>query len=109
MACSSRSQRPLMIWPPSSDAIRRICLLDRFIRWRARYVDDEGQERAKGFRTKAAAQHWLNAVVAAQETGNYIDPRFGKTTLASFYREWSKRQVWVGGTRSAMNLAVNSA
>jgi hypothetical protein len=51
----------------------------RGLRWRARYVDDDGREHAKGFRTKASATQWLNGVVATQETGNYIDPRLGKS------------------------------
>lgn len=78
------------------------------MRWRARYVDDDGQERAKGFRTKTTANQWLDGIVASQVTGNYIDPRLGSVTLASFYREWSTRQIWETGTRSAMDLAVNS-
>ncbi len=78
------------------------------LRWRARYVDEHGKEHAKGFRTKALAHSWLNGVVAAQETGSYVDPRLGKVTFCSFYREWSKRQVWVSGTRHSMDLAVNS-
>ena len=41
-------------------------------------------------------------------SGNYVDPRFGKVTFASFYKEWSARQVWVQGTRNAMDLAARS-
>ena len=78
------------------------------LRWRARYVDDDGREHAKGFSRKADAQSWLNGVVAAQETGSYIDPASGKVTFTSFYKEWSKRQVWVSGTTHSMNLAANS-
>lgn len=78
------------------------------LRWRARYVDEDGKEHAKGFRTKIAAQSWLNGIVAAQESGSYVDPAHGKVTLRSFYRDWSSRQVWVGGTRAAMDLAVYS-
>lgn len=78
------------------------------LRWRARYVDEDGKERAKGFRTKAQAQSWLNSIVAAQETGSYVDPALGKVTFSSFYKEWSTRQVWVSGTTHSMNLAANS-
>lgn len=78
------------------------------LRWRARYVDEDGREHAKGFYRKADAQNWLNGVVAAQETGSYIDPALGRVTFSSFYREWSQRQVWVSGTTHAMNLAANS-
>jgi integrase len=51
---------------------------------------------------------WLNGIVAAQETGSYIDPTLGKVTFASFYGEWSKRQVWVSGTKHSSDLAANS-
>ena len=77
-------------------------------RWRARYVDGSGKEHAKGFGRKTDAERWLNGIVAALETGTYVDPRLGKVTLASFYREWSTHRVWVPGTRRAMDLAVNS-
>ncbi|APE08166.1 site-specific integrase [Rhodococcus sp. 2G] len=77
-------------------------------RWRARYVDDDGREHVRGFTRKTDAQQWLDEVTAAQVTGTYIDPAKGKVTFASFYREWSTRQVWVTGTAQAMNLAANS-
>jgi integrase len=78
------------------------------LRWRARYVDDEGKEHSKAFRTKTEATRWLNGIVSTQEVGTYVDPQLGKVTFASFYREWSTRQVWVSGTRHAMDLAANS-
>lgn len=77
-------------------------------RWRARYVDDVGQEHAKGFARKVDAQAWLNEVTAAQVTGNYVDPRRGAVTFKAFYAQWSKRQVWVTGTMAAMDLAAKS-
>ncbi|WP_198542274.1 tyrosine-type recombinase/integrase [Mycolicibacterium peregrinum] len=79
------------------------------MRWRARYVDAEGREHSKAFRVKADAQAWLDEIVAGQITGSYIDPQLGKVTFASFYRDWSTRQVWVSGTRHNMDQAVNSA
>jgi len=78
------------------------------LRWRARYVDEDGQERAKGFRTKADAQRWLNGVISAQETGSYVDPKLGKVTFSSFYKEWSTRQVWVSSTRHVMDQTARS-
>ncbi|OQM83375.1 tyrosine-type recombinase/integrase [Rhodococcus sp. 66b] len=77
-------------------------------RWRARYVDDDSREKSLSFERKADAQNWLNDVVSSQVTGNYIDPVQGKITFASFYKEWSSRQVWVPGTVRAMNLAAGS-
>ena len=80
----------------------------RGLRWLARYVDHEGHEHSKAFERKADAQVWLDTVVAAQVTGSYVDPQLGKITFDSFYREWSDRQVWVSGTRHAMDLASGS-
>lgn len=78
-------------------------------RWRARYVDDEGREHAKAFARKADAQSWLDdEITTGFVTGTYVDPKRGKVTFASFYREWSARQVWVSGTTHSMNLAANS-
>ncbi|WP_082520748.1 tyrosine-type recombinase/integrase [Rhodococcus sp. Leaf278] len=76
-------------------------------RWRAGYVDDESTEHAKSFTRKVDAQKWLDTIVSSQVSGNYIDPVRGEITFASFYREWSSRQVWVPGTEQAMNLAAN--
>lgn len=78
------------------------------LRWRARYVDEQAKEHAKGFRTKAEATSWLNGVVAAQETGSYVDPVLGKVTLASYYKEWKSRQVWVSGTHHTMDQSMKS-
>lgn len=85
----------------------RSALFGRGKRWRARYVDDESREHTKRFDRKTDAQSWLDTIVASQITGNYVDPKLGKITFASFYREWSTRQVWVPGTLQAMNLAAN--
>lgn len=83
--------------------------------WRARYRDDAGKEHARHFKYKDnpndpanSAQHWLNEVAAATLTGQYIDPRAGKTTLESFYKEWADRQLWTDGTRRSADQALTS-
>lgn len=76
--------------------------------WRARYRDDAGREHAKHFSRKVDAQRWLDEVTADVVTGNYVDPKAGRLTLASFFTEWSDRQVWASGTEKAMVLAVRS-
>ena len=50
-------------------------------RWRARYVDDNGSEHAKGFARKADAQNWLNQQVCDQVTGTWIDPALSGVTF----------------------------
>ncbi|MCW2553348.1 MAG: Phage integrase family protein [Mycobacterium sp.] len=63
---------------------------------------------AKGFRTKAAAKAWLDDIVSSQVTGTYVDPVLGKVSFASFYNDWSTRQVWESGTRHTMDLSAKS-
>lgn len=78
-------------------------------RWRARYVDDEGREHSRGFARKTDAQSWLDTEITAKfATGTYVDPQLGKVTFASFYRDWSTRQIWVTSTTTSMDLAANS-
>jgi integrase len=79
------------------------------LRWQARWVDDRGNERSQSFRTKAEAEQHRRDIVTSQETGTYVDPSCGRITLASFYREWSTRQVWVRGTRLGMDRAIAQA
>ena len=65
-------------------------------RWRARYVDPEGRERAKSFDTKGQAQQWLNAeVVAKVVSGTYTAPEAGRATVADIYELWIKSQPHV--------------
>lgn len=76
--------------------------------WRARYRDEAGKEHARHFARKVDAQRWLDEVTASVVTGNYVDPKAGKITFASFFAQWSARQVWVPGTTKAMTLAAGS-
>jgi integrase len=77
-------------------------------RWRAYYIDSNGQERTKRFATKPPAQSWLNSQTAALTNGTHVDPKHGKTTLLSFYADFSQHQPWEHSTRLAMQLAVGS-
>jgi hypothetical protein len=76
--------------------------------WRARYRDETGKEHARHFDRKADAARWLAEVTAAVVTGQYVESEAGRITLERSFRDWSRRQVWVTGTRDAMGLAVKS-
>lgn len=76
--------------------------------WRARYRDEAGREHSRHFARKVDAQRWLDETTAAVVTGQYVDPRLGRTTFATYYAEWAERQVWEWNTRKNMNLAVTS-
>lgn len=62
-------------------------------RWRARYVDDDGREHAKGFSRKTDAQRWIDEVTAAVVTGQYVDPRAGQITFRDYAERWRQMQV----------------
>ena len=56
-------------------------------RWMARYVDDEGHERAKAFDREVDAQLWLDSEVTAKlATGTYVAPRAGLITVGGDVR-----------------------
>jgi integrase len=77
-------------------------------KWRARYRDEAGNERARHFDRKIDGQQWLDQVTSAVVTGTYADPKAGRITFAAFFGEWSARQVWAPGTVLAMSLAARS-
>jgi integrase len=63
-------------------------------RWRARYVDDQGHERAKAFTRKADAQAWLDSEVTAKlATGTYVAPKAGRISVEAVYTSWSASQA----------------
>ncbi|OHT80483.1 site-specific integrase [Mycobacteroides chelonae] len=82
------------------------------LRWRARYVDDEGRERARGFATKASGKVWLAGITASQVNGSYVDPGKGQATIGQIYQQWSSARGHVStktevGTHSTWNRHVS--
>jgi integrase len=59
-------------------------------RWRARYVDDQGREHAKGFARKTDAQAWLDKQTSAIVTGTHVAPRDAALTVAQWCDQWLK-------------------
>lgn len=57
-------------------------------RWRARYVDERGQEHAKGFARKADAQAWLDTQTAAIVGGTHVAPRNAVMTFEEWAEHW---------------------
>jgi integrase len=82
-------------------------------RWRARYVDDNGKEHAKGFSRKADAQNWLNRQVSDQVTGTWTDPALSGVTFGVIAERWMSTKVTrapktVAGYRSLLDTVVLS-
>jgi integrase len=61
--------------------------------WRARYRDDAGREHARHFARKVDAQRWIDETTAAVVTGQYVDPKAGKTTVRQYAVAWQSAQV----------------
>jgi hypothetical protein len=71
-------------------------------RSRARYVDNEGCERAKGFIRKIDAQRWLDSEVTAKfATGTYVAPSAGRVTVADVYQSWFRAQAHISAKTAA--------
>ena len=77
-------------------------------KWRARYRDEAGNERARHFDRKIDAQRWLDEISSTVMAGTYVDPAAGKITFKRFYDEWAPRQLWVPSTRANADLATGS-
>ncbi|MBL1079500.1 site-specific integrase [Nocardia sp. 2] len=62
-------------------------------RWRARYVDDEGQEHVQSFARKVDAQDWLDAATSSLVTGTHVAPSAGRETIGAIGERWLKAQA----------------
>lgn len=81
------------------------------LRWRARYVDENGKEHAKGFGRKTDAQNWLNKQVSDQVTGTWTDPALSAVTFGEMAERWIATKAvrapkTVAGYRSLMDTIV---
>lgn len=72
------------------------------LRYRARYVDDDNREHAKGFTYKRDAQKWLDSEVTAKfATGTYVEPSAGRVTVSSVHQSWSPAQSHISAKTKA--------
>lgn len=58
------------------------------MRWRARYVDDDGREQTKRFQRKRDAEDWLDEVTADLVTGTYVQPAKKKVLVKELAEGW---------------------
>lgn len=59
-------------------------------RWRARYVDDAGNEHTQRFTRKTDGQAWLDTQVATLVQGTHVAPRHSQQTVEQWANEWLK-------------------
>lgn len=75
-------------------------------RWRARYVDEQSREHARGFARKVDAQRWLDEVTAAVVTGQYVDPKAGRVTFRDYAERWREMQVQRPSSRAHIETTL---
>lgn len=61
--------------------------------WRARYRDADNREHSRHFARKVDAQRWIDEVTASIVTGQYVDPKAGRTTFKEYAESWRLAQV----------------
>lgn len=76
------------------------------MRWRARYVDADGREVAKGFARKADANKWLESVTSAIVTGTYVAPGAGTVSVGELHTQWLKTQAHVKASTKAARASA---
>lgn len=76
------------------------------MRWRARYVDADGREVAKGFARKADATKWLENVTSTIVTGTYVAPGAGTVTVGELHTQWLKTQAHVKESTKAARASA---
>jgi integrase len=74
--------------------------------WRARYRDESGKEHSKHFKRKVDGQSWLDQVTAAVVTGQYVNPKAGRITVASYARTWEAAQIGRPATLAVIDNAL---
>lgn len=62
-------------------------------RWRARWFDPEGRERARSFARKLDAERFLAGVESDKSRGLYVDPAAGRITMGDYAKQWQAAQV----------------
>ncbi|MGO9651963.1 MAG: site-specific integrase, partial [Mycobacterium sp.] len=81
------------------------------LRWLARWVDLDGNERSKAFARKAQAQAHIADIITGLTMGSYADPKRGAATFATVAEPWfdSKRGLKPktrAGYRSLLDVVV---
>lgn len=61
-------------------------------RWRARWRNPDGRQRAKTFPTKRAASNYLAVVGTSMQAGDYLDPAASRAKVADFAPKWLAAQ-----------------
>ncbi len=76
------------------------------LRWRARWIEPGGRERAKSFRTKDEAERFMTVIRHEIQTGAYVPPDRSRITLSAYAAEWLAGQQFDPVTRERVESAL---
>jgi integrase len=94
---------------PSGGTIRvPTALHGQGLRYKVRYIDPDGHERSRSYPDKKLkdARAFLSKVETDKLTGEYIDPKQGKTTLREYCDNWLKGQSQDESSQRAMRFKL---
>lgn len=63
-------------------------------RYRVRWREADGTQRAKSFKRKHEAVQFEATVTVGLNDGTYVDPSAGKVTVGEYAKEWAAGQPW---------------
>ena len=69
-------------------------------KYRARYRDPDGRQKAAHFSRKVDAENWLTTKSASMLDGSYVDPAAGRMMFGVYAGDWTDRQVHRPTTRA---------
>lgn len=79
-------------------------------RWRARWVDDQGQERTASYERKIDAQSKIDGVSADLHRGEYVDPRSGTQSFGALSERFTSgrtvKQKTASGEKSLLDSRI---
>ena len=76
--------------PDGKTVKQRTARCGKGLRWRVRYIDPDGSERNRSFRTQVIAEKFLTEAEHAKIAGSYRDPDAGSVTLRTYAAGWAE-------------------
>ncbi|MGD9996960.1 MAG: tyrosine-type recombinase/integrase [Ilumatobacteraceae bacterium] len=77
-------------------------------KWRARWREAGGKQRAQHFDTKRDAVQFLASVRVDTSRGAYIDPDAGRETVAKYAERWAAGQPWRDSSRERVEHVIRA-
>ena len=75
-------------------------------KWRARWREPGGKQRARHFDRKIDATNFLATVNVDTMHGRYIDPQAGRVTVKEYAEGWAKAQPWRHTSRQRVEFIL---